>query len=531
MAFIIEWLIMTAYVFSNGQSGGGLLISTGDTLSVTAGGRVDDDMIAQGGSATISGSGAIAVGDTLSSAIGAGGVDLRSAATETVLSGGQVTGTQVEDGGYLTLSSGGTALSIDVFSGGSVNAVGATILGAVVNSGGGLGALGGNVSGVTVEAGGDFSIVSGFAVDTVLSGGSASVLGNPYRPSSYMTQTLVLSGGTLDVDFGGVARGVTISSGGSAIVMSGGTMSGAVIAGGTLEMGQYVYSRYTFNNPPQVSGLDFSGRDGTLLIDAPQEQPYGAISGFTATDRIIFAALPADPDGRYSVSGNSLTLSFGHVSNVTGYTETLNIIGASVLPFIVGTDPATGGEVVGVACYCTGTAILTPAGDVPVETIAPGDLVLTADGRAELVVWVGRRSYAGRFLAGQPHLLPVRFKAGSLGDGLPRRDLLVSPCHAMLLDGVLVQAGALTNGSSIVQERTAERVDYVHIELARHDVILAEGAPSETYLDDGNRTIFANVADYVGSSAPGNYYAPRVTDGYQVEAIRRRLLPSVTEAA
>ena len=150
---------------------------------------------------------------------------------------------------------------------------------------------------------------------------------------------------------------------------------------------------------------------------------------------------------------------------------------------------------------------------------------MTAAGPSEPIVWVGRRSYAGRFLAGQSHLLPIRIGAGALGAGLPHRDLLVSPCHAMFLDGVLVPAASLVNGSTITQERAAQRVDYIHLELATHDAVLAEGAPSETFVDDGSRGVFHNAAEHGGGEpdGPAEYFAPRVTQGYQLEAIRRRL--------
>ncbi len=180
-----------------------------------------------------------------------------------------------------------------------------------------------------------------------------------------------------------------------------------------------------------------------------------------------------------------------------------------------------------VACYARGTLIATPGGEVVVEDLAIGDRVLTAAGIAEPVRWIGRRSYAGRFLAGRRHLLPILFRAGSLGAGLPRRDLRVSPAHAMVLDGVLVPASCLVNGVSIVRDETCRRIDYLHVELARHDVILAEGAPSESFLDDDSRGLFHNAAEYRAlypdAPAAGRYCAPRVEDGYVLDTIRRRL--------
>ncbi len=189
---------------------------------------------------------------------------------------------------------------------------------------------------------------------------------------------------------------------------------------------------------------------------------------------------------------------------------------------------AAGAEAaLGVACYCAGTLILTDRGEVAVEDLAIGDGVVTAGGAVRPVRWLGRRSYAGRFLAGRRALLPVRLRAGCLGDGLPRRDLRVSPDHAMLLDGLLVPARCLVNGATIVREAGAAAVEYFHVELDSHDAILAEGAASETFLDDDSRGVFHNAAEfaarYPDAEAAGGFCAPRVESGFGLEAVRRRL--------
>jgi len=63
--------------------------------------------------------------------------------------------------------------------------------------------------------------------------------------------------------------------------------------------------------------------------------------------------------------------------------------------------------------------------------------------------WIGKRSYAGRFARGS-HVLPICIKADALDVDQPRRDLWISPQHAMLLEGVLIEAIDLINGVSIV---------------------------------------------------------------------------------
>lgn len=147
-------------------------------------------------------------------------------------------------------------------------------------------------------------------------------------------------------------------------------------------------------------------------------------------------------------------------------------------------------------CFLEGTLIRTPTGEVAVESLRPGDLVLTADGRAEPVVFVGRQTMHPRF--GLPEVRnPILIRAGALGENLPVRDLRVSPSHGVVVDGVLCFAAALVNGLSIVQEPTpAEVFSYYSIELAAHEVILAEGAPAESFADNVPRERFDNFAEF-----------------------------------
>ena len=179
------------------------------------------------------------------------------------------------------------------------------------------------------------------------------------------------------------------------------------------------------------------------------------------------------------------------------------------------------------ACFCRGTLILTDRGQVAVEVLAIGDRVITLGGSPQPVRWIGRRSYRGRSLAGRSHLYPVVIREGALGDGLPCRDLRVSPLHAMFLDGVLVPAWALVNGSTIAAERTCSRVDYFHVELAQHDVIFAEGSPTESFVDDDSRWLFDNAREYAtlypAGTPPAEYCAPRHVSGPEIEAIRQKL--------
>ena len=149
-----------------------------------------------------------------------------------------------------------------------------------------------------------------------------------------------------------------------------------------------------------------------------------------------------------------------------------------------------------VICFMPGTLISTPNGSRPVETLGRGDLVLTADGRTSPVRWIGRQTVSVLF--GDPlRMLPIRIKASALADNMPSRDLLLSPDHAILINDVLISAGALVNGTSIIREiNVPETFTYYHVELDDHSLILAHNVPSETFIDNVERLSFDNWKEH-----------------------------------
>ena len=181
-----------------------------------------------------------------------------------------------------------------------------------------------------------------------------------------------------------------------------------------------------------------------------------------------------------------------------------------------------------VACYAPGTLIQTRQGEVAIEELTIGDELVTWSGALKPIKWIGRRSYAGAFVAGHREILPVCIHAGALGDGQPRRDLFVSPRHAMFLRGVLVPAWLLVNGVSVTQAPSAESVHYIHVELDEHAVIWAEGAASESFVDDNSRGMFQNAHEFEAlypgrPRAPAVYCASRQEDGEQLASIKRMI--------
>jgi hypothetical protein len=185
-----------------------------------------------------------------------------------------------------------------------------------------------------------------------------------------------------------------------------------------------------------------------------------------------------------------------------------------------------------VTCFAEGTPVATPFGQRRVEHLGPGDAVLTVAGRARSVRWIGRRRLRCADHPRPDMIWPVRILADAVAPGRPVRDVVLSPDHAVLVDGLLVPIRLLVNGATIRTEPT-DRITYYHIELDSHDLLLAHGLPVESYLDTGNRGLFDNGdapltlhPDPGGGDARGRRSllscAPLVTDA-RVEGVWRRL--------
>jgi T5SS/PEP-CTERM-associated repeat protein len=261
---------------------------------------------------------------------------------------------------------------------------------------------------------------------------------------------------------------------------------------------------------------------GQLVLDVPRGD-QGVIVGFDVGNSIDVKGLEfTQALFTPGATGQPGTL---ELSNGTDAPLDLLVEGNYGAHSFLATPGATDTMVTLVPCYRAGTEILTARGEVKVEQLMIGDKVATRSGQMRPIKWIGKRSYSGRFIMGRKDILPVCIKADALDDNVPRRDLWISPHHAMYLDGVLIEAKDLVNGLSIIQAEHVDQVEYFHIELDTHDVIYAEGAPSETFLDDGSRGMFHNAHEYAelypeDVMRPARYCAPRLDAGYRVEAVR-----------
>ena len=156
-----------------------------------------------------------------------------------------------------------------------------------------------------------------------------------------------------------------------------------------------------------------------------------------------------------------------------------------------------------VPCFTPGTAIATPKGERMVEELREGDKIITRDNGIQEIRWIGRRGLTGHELARAPHLRPVLIQKGALGDNLPEHDILVSPQHRLLLTGektqlyfeereVLAAAKHLTDLPGVDEVGTLG-VTYVHFMFDQHEVVLSNGAWTESFQPG------ENVLDGMGS--------------------------------
>lgn len=275
---------------------------------------------------------------------------------------------------------------------------------------------------------------------------------------------------------------------------------------------------YVYSVAVNLDGTPSDLTDDTLTIGA---LVYGPETYPNTNNQIVYQALS---DGFKDADLNldpSPTLQLEYVA-----VDRSGFVGKfGTLYYYYSNIPLTPGAVVPVTpaesfdpnatCFLRGMCLQTPAGPVSVEDLKAGDLLITRDGGAAPISWIGRSSYATGFVVHNAEILPVRIRAGALGRCLPLCDLVVSPRHCILLDGALVPAICLVNGETIAQEIPGPVIDYFHVELDRHDCVLAAGVWSESFLDNGSRFRFHNAATHDGatrgSAIPCS--APLVEDG------------------
>jgi hypothetical protein len=525
-------LTVAGVLENTGSLGGGIVLTDGGYVSNAAGGTIAQTLDAP---ALAAGAGRVGAGNhglildsgggyAVSFAEGGGFFNYPAAA---VLGAGGIallgTGAVLDNFGLIAATGAGAAIDLGVggelYDAGTIAALGVAVkfagndpgnritfygyqgvepkvVGTVAGDGGGMVFA----SGVHDATPGTYTLdatgarFGGFAYATVKSG-----------PQAWRLLGYTVSGTFIDA--GTIAGGLTGDAAAVITVLAGGTISSAgdavLLAGGRLVV-----------EPGAVfqGAIDGGGAGAVLEFGAGFGTASGTFAGFGSTV-VGFEGITLDAGARWLLAGSAegfgggetiSGLAAGGTIELAGTVESYGALAGGMLTLSGGTTldlPGVASVVVGdddsntfiTACFANGTGIEGEFGQVPVEALRVGDLVLTVGGRLAPILWLGHR---GTDLSRHPcphDVMPVRIRAGAFGPGQPRRDLVLSPDHAVFAGGVLIPIRHLINGQSIVQERR-ERITYWHLELGRHDVILAEDLPCETYLDTGNRHAFAGEA-------------------------------------
>jgi len=334
---------------------------------------------------------------------------------------------------------------------------------------------------------------------------------------------------------GGVVSGSTINSGGTETIGIFGVVSGTVVSGGGSEVVRF---GGTVNNTVLRNGATqfaFSGGavSGTVVSSGAMEVLSG---GATADSTVVMIGGAIDlPNLRFSSGGSAaLDTGTGILTVTEGGKQYQQILAGAYanVSFQVTPDTGTGTLVTmdsSAPCFVTGTHIATDNGEVVVELLTTGDRVRLFDGRNVPIVWIGHRRIDCRRHPKPDQVWPVRVAMDAFGPGKPHRDLLLSPDHALFVDDVLIPVKFLINGTSVTQVEQTE-VMYHHVELAIHDVLIAEGLAAESYLDTGDRLNFGNGGgavvlhpNFAKHVWEGRGCAKLVVVGRELESARRTL--------
>jgi autotransporter passenger strand-loop-strand repeat protein len=514
----------TETLTGSGAVDSGGIVTSGGSVTVISGATTIDVTLAGGnltaGSGTTQDPMTVSAGstDTLSGAAGTGTIIL-SGGTEILVSSGVESGGL--DAGTLVLSNGGTAIAETVSQGGFISGLaGGKLISGIIFSGGSA-VMASFDSGTVISAGGSETLTGSGAGDVV--GGSQLISG----PLNVVNSETVLSGGLINISTtSAVTSGDVIMSGGTIIDNGRNYVDNLTISGGTLVLDSAKAS---------TSGtITFAGSGG--LIDVAVT-PSLTSSSFSLNSATIIGFVAGDvvEAGFISYAGATLTSSGSGGNTVvtisgTGGAESFVVSGTYASGFAL-VEEGTFAAATANPCYCTGTRILGIDGEIAVEDIKVGDVLVTVreDGPLSAkVVWTGKRHLDLRHRPDAAALYPVRIVAGAIAPGLPERDLRVSPHHAIYLDGLLFEAQALVNGTTIFRETTTRFVTYHHVELAAHDIILAEGLPAESYLDTGNRNAFEGEASLAlfpdfDKPAGATTCVTLVREGEALAAVRARL--------
>ncbi len=203
-----------------------------------------------------------------------------------------------------------------------------------------------------------------------------------------------------------------------------------------------------------------------------------AASNFISVGMLRAGTVQLASDEPIPILGGATTVATGIVSD------------GGLLDTVIYAEP-NGSLVLSILCFARGTRIETETGHRAVEALAVGDCVRLVSGDIAPISWIGHRRVDCRRHPTPERVNPIRILRHAFGEDRPMRMLLLSPDHSVFVEDVLIPVKFLMNGTTVAQI-DARTIFYYHIELARHDVVLAEGLPVETYLETGSRAAFEN---------------------------------------
>jgi hypothetical protein len=245
--------------------------------------------------------------------------------------------------------------------------------------------------------------------------------------------------------------------------------------------GQFLFdaSGNRLANPVSTNKVDFTAPDGsTTSVFNPFHGTSAAAPDAAAVAALMLQLNPHLTPAQVTsdIEAGALPMGDGSTADGAGFIQAVPALQAA-----------------SAACYVAGTLILTSCGEYPIEQLQAGDKIVTLAGEMT-VRWIGWRHLDLTRHADPAAARPIRVRKNAIADGLPRRDLLVSPDHGLFVDGRLIPVKLLVNDGSIAVDISVRSVAYYHVELDRHAILFAEGLPSESYLDTGNRCMFANAS-------------------------------------
>ncbi|QDH16748.1 Hint domain-containing protein [Swingsia samuiensis] len=527
-------------------------VRSGGTVNVASGAIVNSGLVQPSGQilANSAGvfSGLISNGGLISGGLVKG--------SETIVSGGRHSAGEVVSGGQVTVSSGGTFVSGQIDSGGLVT-VSQGLISATNISGGTAVIYGSGPETNGVTNGLHWTGSNGSAVlhNTLWDNGSlpsrippvdSTGSGNGLNKNNtiilnsgatwrhaYMNATahnVVNSGGTSDdiymvggdmvVNSGGKigSSGATVGSGAVLTVSSGGTIDGTVqlVSGGSATVDKNAGGIIDMNGDKNtglvITGLENGGTFTTRVTGFNGTKPESSNSGLSQaaggdSDGIVLAGVKqADVKSVTYPDDNHVQIALKNGSIIN-----LNVDNAKKQGFsLVSSHNRSGvqdGTLVYEVCFLAGSMIRTPSGETAVEEMKIGDVVQTLDAVSgtmvsKTVTWVGHKHADVDVTASDEDAgYPVRVLKDALGENVPSQDLLITAEHSLFVEGRFVPVRMLVNGRSIFYDRSFVSYDYYHVETEEHSVIWANNAPTESYLDTGNRRSFAQSGQVVDLSA------------------------------